>query len=290
MAWVIYLFGSGIAFFAGVGLVLAGVVLVSFRRRKWSVSIATLAALLGLILVAVSATPLPYWLYGLAGALTMGWLVVERSGSEAARCRRAWARGLVAVVWLAAILLEIPYQVVPTLGAMDRPPLHIFADSVSAGTGERGVPTWPRLLGRSHSIDVRDHSIPGATVRMALRKAQEVAPVEGLVLLEIGGNDLLGSTTAHDFEGDLDALLTQVSGPGRVVVMFELPLLPFANEFGRVQRRLAHRHGVALIPKRVFAAVLTADGATVDSIHLSREGQELMAATVWSLIRPAYGE
>ena len=30
------------------------------------------------------------------------------------------------------------------------------------------------------------------------------------------------------------------------------------------------------------------DQATVDSVHLSRYGHELMAATVWSLIRPAY--
>jgi len=43
-----------------------------------------------------------------------------------------------------------------------------------------------------------------------------------------------------------------------------------------------------LIPKRIFVSVLTTDQATVDSVHLSRYGHELMAATVWSLIRPAY--
>jgi acyl-CoA thioesterase-1 len=63
---------------------------------------------------------------------------------------------------------------------------------------------------------------------------------------------------------------------------------PFANEFGRIQRRLAHKHGVVLIPKRAFAGLLAADNATVDSVHLSRHGQELMGTLVWELIQGAY--
>lgn len=72
--------------------------------------------------------------------------------------------------------------------------------------------------------------------------------------------------------------------------MFELPLPPFCNEFGRVQRRLAAKHGVTLIPKRVFATVLAGEEATLDSIHLSRAGHERMAEVVWGLIRGAYAE
>jgi hypothetical protein len=37
-------------------------------------------------------------------------------------------------------------------------------------------------------------------------------------------------------------------------------------------------------------SVLTTDGATVDSVHLSPRGHELMAETVWSLIRTAYAD
>ena len=68
----------------------------------------------------------------------------------------------------------------------------------------------------------------------------------------------------------------------------ELPLPPFCNDYGRIQRHLAAQHGVLLIPKRVFAAVLAGDAATLDSVHLDRAGHERMAEVVWSLIRPAY--
>jgi acyl-CoA thioesterase-1 len=141
-----------------------------------------------------------------------------------------------------------------------------------------------------HGVEVQDHSQMGAKVRTMLRKTEGLQLGAGLVLLEIGGNDLLGSTSARDYEADLEKLLSTLSGPGRTIIMFELALPPFANEFGRIQRRLADRHDVHLIPKRVFVSVLTADRATVDSIHLSRHGHEVMTETVWGLIQSAYAE
>jgi acyl-CoA thioesterase-1 len=125
----------------------------------------------------------------------------------------------------------------------------------------------------------------GATVSSALRKAQQVAIPDGIVLVEIGGNDLLGSTTVDDFRRDLEALLAHLTGPDRQIIMFELPLPPFCNGYGRVQRRLAAKHDVALIPKRVFLRVLAADNATLDSIHLSQHGHELMADSVWQVLQ-----
>ena len=120
------------------------------------------------------------------------------------------------------------------------------------------------------------------------KQADQLPSAGGLVLLEIGGNDLLGDTPTADFERDLNLLLARIRAPGRTVLMFELPLPPLSNEYGRIQRRAAARHGVRLIPKRIFMSVLAADGATLDSIHLSDAGHERMAAEIWRIIAPAY--
>ena len=69
--------------------------------------------------------------------------------------------------------------------------------------------------------------------------------------------------------------------------MLELPLPPFANRFGMIQRH-AVEYQVILVPKRFFIEILTTTDATVDGVHLSRTGHFLMADAVWELIRSAY--
>lgn len=70
--------------------------------------------------------------------------------------------------------------------------------------------------------------------------------------------------------------------------MFELPLPPFCNEFGRAQRTVAAKHNVILIPKRVFLSVIAGSDSTLDSIHLSQSGHQFMADCVWRLVRSAF--
>ena len=72
--------------------------------------------------------------------------------------------------------------------------------------------------------------------------------------------------------------------------MFELPIPPLFEGFGRVQRDLASRHGVALIPKRILLSLIEAADATVDSLHLTQQGHDRMAAVVWALLEPAIRE
>ncbi|MEI6085916.1 MAG: SGNH/GDSL hydrolase family protein, partial [Verrucomicrobiota bacterium] len=102
----------------------------------------------------------------------------------------------------------------------------------------------------------------------------------------IGGNDILGPTTSTEFETDLRRLLVAAEQCAAATVMFELPLPPFGNSFGRVQRQLAQQFGVALIPKRHIAGVLAAPGTTIDGLHLSPHGHELVMALLWRVIIP----
>lgn len=110
------------------------------------------------------------------------------------------------------------------------------------------------------------------------------------MIVEIGGNDLLGATGTEQFARDLDALLQEVSAAGRQIVMFELPLPPLHHEWGRIQRDAARRYDVKLLPRRVFLSVLAGGGATLDSIHLSEVGQQEMARRIWAVVGPAFEE
>ena len=162
--------------------------------------------------------------------------------------------------------------------------VHVIGDSLSAGIDGEQERLWPNLLAREWHVPVRNHAQAGATTASAFRQAEEIECDDCLVLIEFGGNDLLSSRDSRQIEADLDRLLARLSSTkaDRTLVMFELPVppIPGGYEFARLQRRLAHRHAVRLIPRREFAAVLFSAGATTDRLHLSVNGQRGLAELV----------
>src|SRR5205823_785599 len=143
-------------------------------------ALASLLTFLGLVLIALSATPLPYWLYGLAGFVSLAWMVIERVGPETLRSWRIAARLAVSTVWIVALVLELPYHFVPRLEPGGHRRLYIFADSVTAGMGEKGTETWPSILARARPLEIVDYSQMGATVQTMLRKARELELQDGI--------------------------------------------------------------------------------------------------------------
>lgn len=144
---------------------------------------------------------------------------------------------------------------------------------------------WPELLGEELGLPVENFSFGGAMLDTALHNAQRIDSDNALVILEIGGNDLLNGR--RDFEKNLKRMLDTVCRSNCRVVMIELPLPPFHNAYGRAQRELARKYGVVLIPKRYLAAVMATPGATVDGLHLSNKGHELLAARLLTFFLPS---
>ena len=92
MQWTFYLFGSGLVFFIGVGLIVAGLA-TSFGRGRILASAAPVLMVVGTILAVYSATPLPTWFYLFAILLTIAWLIVDHLGSRVPARARHSARG-----------------------------------------------------------------------------------------------------------------------------------------------------------------------------------------------------
>ena len=285
---VIYLFGSGLIFFPGTACVELSLLLSTISSSRWQRRLAVTAGVSGLILIGLSATPLPYWFYGIAYSTTGVWMIIEHSSRVKLVRRKVRLRVVTALIWLVAVAWESPYQRSPAIVVRGSPTLFVIADSITAGVGEREAVTWPVLIQRTHQIKLHDFSRMGAGVAAAYRQAEGLPDSGGLVLIEIGGNDMLGTTTLPNFERGLEQLLTRVCQTDRTVMMFELPLPPLFNEYGRIQRRVAAQHRVPLIPKRLLIGVLTTPGNTLDSIHLTQAGHTQMSELVWKLIRPAY--
>jgi acyl-CoA thioesterase I len=184
---------------------------------------------------------------------------------------------------LALSVLELSHRRMPLITGQRNDHLVVIGDSISSGIDLRS-PSWPAVLQQTTGVTVKNLAKPGATVADARVMAANITSEERLVLLEIGGNDLLSGTPSDQFERNLDLLLTKLTQPGRTIVMFELPLLPHRIAYGQIQRRLTSKYGVWLIPKRYFAQAIEGADATSDGLHLSSIGSQRMAALVAKIL------
>ena len=285
---VAFEFAGGDAFFVGLVLLTAAAIVAAWRdgsRVRTGFRMATIGAA---IAIAASGTPLPLWFYGIGVTLIVLSLWPRPLAAESLVIRRRF-RVIVGslVLWCAVGgVWEMSYRLPPRLdgkGSYDS--LVVIGDSVSAGLLGPRERTWPKQFRERYFDKVVDLSAEGATARSALRQAQALNAraenVSAVVLIEIGGNDFFESVPPANFAADLDRLLTVLRRPHRQLLMLELPLPPFYNAYGRVQRELAARHRVPLITKREFAGVVFAPNATLDTVHLSESGHARFAEMVW---------
>jgi acyl-CoA thioesterase-1 len=278
--WVVYHVASGQSFFSGVILLIVAAFL-SRRTMSMVLRCSRLTFVLGAVALSISSTPLPTWFGAIVIAAIIFWVVSTYMARWA-----TWARVALITTWTLAILLEAPYHRSPQLVPTASRSLTVIGDSITAGMGTSDKTVrWPVLLAESHGLIVEDLSQPGATTASALKTAKARTINGQWILLEIGGNDVLGDTSIEKYSADLDGLLAHVSASGRLVLMFELPLPPFRSDFAHAQRTIAKKYDVLLIPKRVLLSILTSENSTVDTIHLTQVGHSRMAATVWELIR-----
>ena len=282
MNWVVFQIASGRAFFVALALLVVAVLLRSSRFPRLR-RVATWFLLVGLIALAVSAAPLPYWAYALILLSIAAGVFASCFGKYATIASATSAMALAAVG-----LHEARYHVMPVLRKAQARQIAVIVDSITAGYGGNdSTQKWPAILRDRHALAVQDLSRMGETAGSAAKQLQQKSIDAPVVIVEIGGNDFLGKGNVREFEEGLESLLNAACKPGRQVVMFELPIPPLYEGFGRVQRNLASRHGVALIPKRVLLSVVEAAEATIDSIHLTQQGHDQMASFVWALLEPA---
>ncbi len=272
---------SGHSLFTGAALLVLAAVLRHRSQRGWLRRVSVVAGITGYGMAVLSANPFH----------TLTWICLAVAGMMAFRKRdahaRRWMLPVACCCWGVVCLSELVWQLTPRIqeASMQRPVV-VLADSVTAGLGEGEATTWPTLLGSESSIAVMDLSHVGETVASALKRVQgHELPQSAVVILELGGNDLLGGTSTSEFESGLELLLEHVTTEHREVYMFELPLPPFHNRWGRIQRQQATKHGVKLIPRRELASVFSGRESTFDSIHLTQVGHQRLLKIVQYVLR-----
>jgi acyl-CoA thioesterase-1 len=287
MISLLWFCAAGYCFFLGAVLLFISGLLSIFPKSVTRWFLILFPGVIGMLLIYLSSIALPIWLYaawftaGVAWALS---LKLKRTNSK--------IRLLIILLYLSitvtAVTMETEYLKKPKLQGENFEKLWIIGDSVSAGIGDQNEITWPKILNKKYNIDVSNLAVAGATVTTALIQADSIDNANGLVLIEIGGNDLFEKTPINIFYENYDKLLAKVYKTNTNILMIELPLLPGQMKYGRVQRKLAKKYSVSMIPKRFFAKVLSTKGASNDIAHLTSLGHNLMADMVWKVTEQGF--
>lgn len=274
---ILLYFASGESLYIGALLLLLAVVISPRLKRNWALRIRNVTAWLAIVMIVMACPPFSWVIDGIFLAVFALWCIA--STQETWRKLRSVATAILLGLLLALPAVEYSHRAMPAIAGLPTDHLVVIGDSVSSGIDPRQL-AWPDLLQQMTGTSVKNLARPGAQTSEAQAMAKNITPEDRVVLIEIGGNDLLTGVPSDEFERTLDRLLSMVSAPGRTVVMFELPLLPSKIAYGQIQRRLAAKYRVYLIPKRFFANVISGADSTSDGLHLSDTGARRMAALV----------
>ena len=274
---------NGNLFFVGLVMIVAALFLrLWFEGRIWGLFL-RISYIAGIVFVIFSATPLSIWFYCLWFGLCVAAALAVFSNKFSFQ-RKMLVSFTVSLCSLVMCLVELPYHLSPTITTSPRQPFFVVGDSISAGLSAKER-AWPEVLADISHFKVINLAKPAATVETAMDQIAGITGNNSLVLVEIGGNDLLGHTDSKTFYIQLDRLLGKLAVENSQIVVFELPLFPFGNAFGKAQRNLARKYNVTLIPKHYLTDVFALKGGTVDGLHLSQKGHDALANSINRLLK-----
>jgi acyl-CoA thioesterase I len=161
-----------------------------------------------------------------------------------------------------------------------------FGDSLTHGTGAAEQESYPAVLSQLIGRPVVRAGVPGEVTAQGLHRLPEVIAEHrpGLVIVCLGGNDMLRKVNASEIRSNLRAILKILKDEGIAAVLVGVPqpaLITSAPEF---YAELAKEFGVPY-EGRIVTSVLYAPDMKSDPIHPNAKGYRRMAEAIAELLR-----
>ena len=161
-----------------------------------------------------------------------------------------------------------------------------FGDSLTFGTGATKGMSYPDQLSRMIGKPVINLGVPGDTTADALARLETVLDKNPrMVLMTIGGNDLMRGVPKDQAFGNLRKIVERIQQTGALVVIggIEVPLL--GRGFGEEYQQLSRQTGSVLI-ENVLDGIIGHNDLMSDTIHPNSQGYTLMAEAFYQAIKP----
>ncbi|WP_020410765.1 GDSL-type esterase/lipase family protein [Hahella ganghwensis] len=157
-----------------------------------------------------------------------------------------------------------------------------FGDSLTYGTGVSAEHSYPRLLANLTGREVVRSGVPGETTSEGLLRLPKalVEHQPDLVILELGGNDILKRGNKQTAKANLKKMIAMIRDHGAQVLLVGVPefgLIPGTAEF---YLELEEELEVAS-ENKVVAKLMRDSSMKSDAIHFNAEGYQAMATAIY---------
>jgi lysophospholipase L1-like esterase len=198
-------------------------------------------------------------------------------------------------VWLVVVLIgvialagfwtrrsNIPRVARPTSG--DR--VIAFGDSLVAGRGASAGRDFVSLLSQRLGIPIVNAGVSGDTTASALARLDRdvLARNPRIVIVLLGGNDLLRQIPVDATFANLDSIVGRVRQRGSAVVVVGVSTGFWLDPYGGRYEALARAHSAVLVPDILDGIIGHADLMS-DSIHPNDGGYAIIAGRLEPLLR-----
>ncbi len=163
-----------------------------------------------------------------------------------------------------------------------------FGDSLTYGTGAKAEESYPAVLSQLLGRTVVRAGVPGEQTAGGLQRLPGALDEHQprLVIVCLGGNDMLRKGSPDVIEANLRAMLKEIRSRGMDAVLVGVPapgLITSAPEF---YEKLAREFGIPYEGK-IVTSVLYKPELKSDPIHPNADGYRRMAEAIAKLLRDA---
>jgi len=160
-----------------------------------------------------------------------------------------------------------------------------FGDSITAGVGRGKAPSYPEVLADELGTRVINVGAPGETSVQGLARLDEaLAHDPWLVIVELGGNDLLRQIPLEATEEALSEILERILDAGAVPMLLEIHG-PLGGRYEDLFARLGKRYRVPVVTD-LLPSILIDRRLKSDPIHPNGAGYRRLGEGVAEAIRP----
>jgi lysophospholipase L1-like esterase len=163
-----------------------------------------------------------------------------------------------------------------------------FGDSLTSGVGAPPGSSYPEILENLIKRKVIRSGIPGETSGEGLvRLPRELSAYKPkLVLLCLGGNDLLRKINLEKTSVNMSRMVQTIRDFGAEVVLIGVPKPGLVLSTARFYKKISEDMGVPL-EGSLFADILADSKLRADPIHPNAEGYRLLAQGIAAFLRKA---